>query len=456
VAIAFWGTDAMRAVPMLGAFPIKFQSSVDIAGLGYALLLGLICGFIFGIIPALELARLDPQAALRGISGTVSRSSLRNSLMGAQVALALVVLLVAALFLRSFRETRNSDTGFQRDGVLLAGYDLTGRNMDWIAARTFAANLLDRVRALPSVESAAIAASVPLDIHGMPLRSFTLEGRASTSANPDQAVTNIVTPGYFATLGIPFRAGRDFVNLRDVSAPLQAIVNEEFVRRYIDNGEAIGRKLDSRGRTFVIAGVVRNSVSDSFGERPNPAVYFSYRDRTAQTGEIHVRTRVGSEILITSGLRRVVRQLDPNLDVFDIRTMNEHIEKNAFFRRIPAQMLAVLGPLLLALAAIGIYAVVACSVAQRTTEIGIRLALGATVRQVVGQIVRETLRVVSFGTMAGLLIAVVVDIHVNRGVIYLPVFIGVPAVLLLVATFASWVPASRACRIDPMAALRQD
>lgn len=454
--IAMWGTEAMRAVPMLGAFPIKFQTSVDATGLGFAMLLGLTCGLIFGIFPAVQLAHLDPQSAIRGGSGTAAHSRLRNVLVEAQVALALVVLIVAGLFFRSFRETRNTDPGFRRDGVLLAAYDLTGRNGDAAFARTFAGKLLARVRALPRVEAAALAVSVPLDIHGMPLRAFKAEGRASASAAQDRALTNTVTPGYFVTMGIPFRSGWDFVALEDANAPPQAIVNEEFVKRYLDQAEPIGRKLEVRGRTYTIAGVVRTSVYESFNERPAPMLYFSYRDRPAATGEIHVRTRVGAEPLLASDLGRIVRELDPTLNVYDIRTLNEHVEKNAFLLRIPAQMFAVLGPLLLALAAIGIYAVVACSVAQRTMEIGVRLALGATPRRVVGQIVRETLGVVSIGVLAGWVVAFVVDLHAAKGMIYVPVFVGVPAVLLSVAALACWIPAHRASRIDPMIALRQE
>jgi predicted permease len=454
--IAIWGTEALRAVPMIGAIPIKIQTHVDGAGLAFAMLLGLACGLLFGASPAMALARLDPQSVLRGASGPGFRSRLRNTLMGAQVALALVVLVVAGLFFRSFRETQNTDPGFRRDGVLLAAYDLTGRSADAASSRAFAARLLERLRALPAVEGAAIASSVPLDFHGTPMTSFTVEGHASSDRAPDRALTNTVTAGYFTTMGIPFRAGRDFADLNDPAAPPQAIVNEEFVRRYLDHTEPIGRRVTARGRSYAIAGVVRNSVYDSFRESATPMLYRSYRDRPSTAGEIHIRTRVGSKTALASGLRRIVRELDPTLDVYDIRTMNEHVEKNAFLRRIPARMFVVLGPLLLALAAIGIYAVVACSVAQRTTEIAVRLALGATARRVVGQIVRETLRVVCAGALAGWSVAVVVDMHVASGVIYLPVFAGVPATLLLVATLACWLPAYRAGKIDPMVALRQE
>jgi len=454
--IAIWGSEALRAVPMISAIPVRFQTNTDAVGFAFTMLLGIVSGLIFGVSPAMALARLDPQSVLRGIPGTGFRGRLRNTLIATQTALALLVLIVAGLFFRSFRQTHDTNPGFLRDGLLLAAYDLTGRSTDAASARTFAARLLERVRALPAVEAAAIASSVPLDFHGTPLTSVTLEGHARSDAAPGRALTNIVTPGYFGLMAIPFRAGRDFVDLNDVGAPQQAVVNEEFVHRFLNNTEPIGRHVTLRGRSYMIAGVVRNSVYDSFSEGATPMVYRSYRDRPEDAGEIHIRTRVGSEKLLASDLRRIVRELDPTLNVYDIRTMNEHVDRNAFLRSIPARMFAVLGPLLLALAAIGIYAVVACSVTQRTTEIAVRLALGASARRVVGQIVRETLRVVCVGALIGWLVAVVVDIHLGHGMLYLPVFIGVPAILLLVAAVACWLPAYRAGKIDPMVALRQE
>lgn len=456
VLLAIWGTEALRAVPMITSFPIRFQTSVDGVGLGFAMFLGFICGLMFGVLPAVQLARIDPQIALRSGTGISPRSRMRSVMMGTEVALALIVLIVAALFLRSFRETRATDPGFRRDGILLASYDLTGRNRTTSDARIFASRLLVRLGGLRAVERASIAVSAPLDIHGMPIRSFTVEGHARTSAQPDQALFNTVTPGYFDTMGIPVLAGRDFADLGDTSAPMQAAVNEEFVRRFIENGGPVGRRIQSRDRTYIVTAVVRNAVYESFGERSTPMLYLSYRDRPMLTGEIHIRTRTGTEMLLVSDLRRILRDLDPTLSVYDARTMNDHLEKNAFLRRIPAQMFLVLGPLLLILAAIGIYAVVAYSVAQRTTEIGLRLALGATVRRVVLQIAGETLRVTATGTGIGWLITVVIDIHLNRGVLYLPIFVGVPLLLLTVAAFACWMPAHRAARLDPMIALRQD
>jgi hypothetical protein len=307
------------------------------------------------------------------------------------------------------------------------------------------------------VEEAAIASSVPLDIHGLPLRSFALEGRARADDAPDRAISNIVTPGYFATMGIPLLAGRDFADLDDATSPPQAIVNEEFVRRYLDGAEPLGRRIESRDRSYVIAGVVRNSVYDAFGEAPKPIIYYSYRDRPSSQGEIHLRTRVGGEAPLAADVRRVVREIDPALPVYDVRTLGEHVEKNLFLKRIPARMFVVLGPLLLVLAAIGIYAVVAYTVAHRTREIGVRLALGASTRRVVTQIVRESLRIILVGATIGWLIVYILVIHIAPSGPRPPsVFLGVPLLLLAVATLACWMPARRATAVDPMVALREE
>src|SRR5262245_46079478 len=454
--IAAWASGALRAVPFITAFPVKFQTSLDGLGLTFTMALGILCGVIFGIVPALQLASVDPQAALHSGARTAGKSRLRNVLMGAEVGLALIVLLAAALFLRSFSETKEVDPGFKREGVLLAAYDFAGRNVDAPFARDFARRLLESLRALPDVEVAAIASSVPLDIHGLPMRSFTLEGRATSDATPDTALTNLVTPGYFAAMAIPFRQGRDFADLADTTAPAQAVVNEEFVRRFVGGADPIGRRIQSRNTNYVITGVVKNSLSDSFSESATPVIYTSYRDRPTARGEIHVRTRAGAETLLGPQIERVVRELDPELPVYDIRTLADHVEKNLFLRRIPARIFVVLGPVLLGLAAIGIYAVVAYTVSQRTKEMGVRLALGATVNGLVGSILADTLRVVSAGAMAGWAIALIINLHLVRGPIYVSVFVGVPLLLMLVAALACWVPARRAATVDPMIALRQE
>jgi predicted permease len=455
-AIAVWATDAMRAVPMITSVPVMIRTGVDGVSLAFALGLGVLSGLLFGAAPAVQLARIDPQVALRSGARTAGRNPMRNGLMAVEVALALVVLMSAGLFVRSFSEALDTDPGFRREGVLLAGYDLSGRNMGNAAVRDFTGRLLTRLRTLPGVESAAIANQVPLDIHGLSLRGFTLEGRAHPDAEPERALSNIVTPGYFRMMGIPLRAGQDFAAFEDAAAPAQAIVNEEFVRRFLRDAEPLGRRLENRDKQYVITGVVRNSLSESFGEKPAPVIYFSYRDRPSPGGQIHLRTRPGNESLLGPEVERVVRELDPTLPVYDVRTLTDHVDKNLFLRRIPARMFVVLGPLMLVLAAIGIYAVVSYSVSRRTTEIGVRLALGATARRVVSQIVIETLRVVGAGALAAWTLMFLVALHLLGGVISLPVFAGVPLILLLVAAIASWLPARRATSVDVMVALRQE
>ena len=456
-AMAVWGTTALRIAPMIGAFPIQFQTRVDGLTLAFAMLLGVVCGLIFSAAPAVHLAQLDPQEGLRGSSNTPPRSRGRKVLMGAEVGLATVVLIAAALFLQNFRSGRQTDPRFRPEGVLLAAYDLSGRNPTEASEREFAARLLERLRSMPDVEAAAIATNVPLDLHGIPARSFTVQGHVRTEAGQDRAISNRVTPGYFQVMGIPLVEGRDFAAMEDRIAPAQAIVNEEFVRRYLDGADAMGRRLQTRAGNFEIIGVARTAVYNAFGEPAQPAVYYSYRDVPAMQGEIHLKARGGNEAALASEARSALRALDPMLPLYDVRTFSQHIERNLYLRRIPARMFAVLGPLLLGLAATGIYAVVSYAVARRTREIGLRLAFGATSGRVVLQIIRENLGVVMQGTTIGWLLAFMIAAHAipKRGV-DLPAFIGVPAILLGVATLACWIPARRASRIDPMAALRHE
>jgi len=456
-AIAVWGTTALRVAPMIGAFPILFPTKVDEFTLAFAMLLGAACGLIFSAAPAVHLARLDPQDGLRSSSNTPPRSRARKVLMGVEVGLAMVVLIAAALFLESFRSARQTDPRFRPEGVLLAAYDLSGRNPDEASEREFAARLLERLRSLPDVEAAAIATNVPVDLHGIPRRSFTVQGRVRTEAGQDRAISNTVTPGYFKVMGIPLLEGNDFAEMRDKTAPAQAIVNEEFVRHYLNGEDAIGRRIQRRPGSFAIIGVARNSVYDAVGELAQPAMYFSYRDLPEEQGEIHLRTRSGNETALTSEARAVLRDLDPMLPLYDVRTFSQHIERNLYLRRIPARMFAVLGPLLLGLAAIGIYAVVSYAVARRTKEIGVRLTFGATSGRIVLQIIRESLGAITLGSAIGWVLALVISVRaIPKGPIHLPIFLGVPAILLGVATLACWIPAQRASRVDPMAALRHE
>ena len=456
--LAAWGTNLLNTLPPLRVrgIPVSFESHVDLTTVAFSILLGLACGIVFGAVPAWQLSRVDAQQTLRAGAAGAPRPRLGRIVMALEVALASTVLIAGGLFLKSFMATRFDDPGFRRDGVILAGYDLSGRNMEDAAIARFPSRLLDRLRAVPRLESVAIAASVPLDIHGLPSRFFTFEGHAPGDGTADEALTNTVTPGYFDVMGLPLVEGRDFAELDATVAPPQAIVNQEFMRRYGDGRDVIGRRVTARGRAYTVTGVVRDSVYNAFGEPPTPIIYFSYRDRPSAVGEIHLRPAPGAEAAVVANLRAILRDIDPDLPLYDVRTLSDHIEANLIFRRIPARMFAVLGPLLLLLAASGIYAVVAYAVSLRTTEIGIRLALGASVRTVIAQFVREHLTIVAAGALAGWLAAFAVVFDLLAADADPAVFAGVPVLLLAVAAAAAWWPARRISGVDPMRALRAE
>jgi len=457
-ALASWGTHTLNAMPPLRVrgIPISFETNVDATTIAFAIALAVLCGLLFGLLPALHLARQHPHASLRAGSNTAPRSRLRHVLVVAEVALAIAVLIASGLFIRDFLATRHEDPGFRRDGVLLAGFDLSGRGMSDDDVRAFDASLVDRLARVPSVEAVAIATSVPLDLHGLPMRVFTVQGHARADDGFDEALTDTVTPGYFSVMKIPFVAGHDFAPLTDIAAPRQVVVNATFVRQYLDGADALGRRIDVRAKPYVIVGVVRDSTYNAFGEPPTPMLYFSLRDRPASTADVHVRVRSGAETADAADIRRVVADLNPELPVYDVRTLSDHIEANLIFRRIPARLFGVLAPLLLLLAASGIYAVVAYGVSLRTQEFGVRLALGATGTRLVARCVGEHLAVVATGALAGwlLALAVVVDLlgrRVDPGV-----FAGVPSLLMAVALVACWWPARRISEIDPLIALRAE
>lgn len=458
--MAVWGTRVLMVLPMTG-LPIRFQTEMDGGGLLFAMALGVASGLIVGAGPAWQLSRLQAQAVFRASVTTSGRSGLRNGLMAAQVALAVVVLVVAGLFIESFRETRTTDPGFTRDGVLLAAFDMSGRPSAIAGSRVLADRIIADLSRVPGVEGVAVSSSVPLDIHGLPGRVFVVEGRARADGELDQSLSNTVTPGYFATLEIPFLAGRDFAPLTDTDAPPQVIVNEAFVRRYVDADapleSVLGRSIESRARTQMIVGVVATTLSNAFGEPPTPALYFSYRDGAPPLGEIHVRTRPGSEMAMIPDVRRAVQSVDPELPVFNVRTMTQHVDTNLVFRRVPARLFVILGPLLLVLVAAGIYAVVSYATSLRTTEIGVRLALGATPARLVAESVTSSMRVVIAGAVTGwMLVFAGVTAIMPSATSDLTSFVGVPLLMLAVAAVACWIPSRRCATVDPLVSLRNE
>jgi predicted permease len=450
--LAAWGVTALRAVPIPGALPVKFHTTLDWPDLAFTAALALAGALLFGLAPALRAAATDAQLAVRASGYRTGGGRVRSVLVSIEVALALFALTVAALFLRSFLEAKVAATGFRSDGVLLSAYEMRSGGYDGTGGLAATDELLHRLARVPGVEGVAIASWVPLDFHAMPQTAFALEGRLRVEGGQDRALAYTVTPGYFAVMGIPLVAGRDFAELNDREAPPQVVVNEAFVRRYGTEGGLIGRRLERNG-TFKIVGVVRDSLYETFGEPPKPIVYFSYRDRFRRSGQIHLRVR-GPEAAMAPTVRRIVRDFDSTISVYDVRTLDEHVDKNLFFRRIPARIFVVVGPLILGLAAMAIYAMVAYAVARRTMEIGIRLALGASQRGVITQIVGESLGAVMKGVVPAAGLSALVMMHLRGGTLNVATLMVVSAGLVAVAAFAAWLPARRAAKVDPMMALR--
>lgn len=459
--IAVWGTTALRAVPLPspGGLELTFHTAVDGITLLFASVLGVLCGVIIGLPAGLLLSRVPPGAALRSGAGVTARSSLREAFLALEVALAVVVLVVAGAFVKNFNDTRTTDPGFTREGLLLATYDLRGRSrmLTPETSREFSARVIETLEQDEAVESAALSTSVPLDIHGMPSRMVTVEGRTRDDGQLDRALTNTVSPGYFRTMGIRLVDGRDFSDLRDPRDASEAIVNEEFVRQLIAPRAALGRRVDAAGRAYTIVGVVRNSIANAFGETTEPMLYLSLRERPSAMVELHVRARRDAERDLIPVVRRTIRNLDAALPVYNVRTMVHHVDANLVFRRIPARMFAVLGPLLLILVGIGIYAVASHAVTRRRKEVGTRLALGATPAGVIRVLVLDTTRIVAIGAVGGLAAAALIDPGFESGASGKSlVLTGATALLILVAGVATWLPARRASQIDPMVVLKHD
>jgi predicted permease len=463
VLLSLWGIDALHHIPMPGNLPIKVVSRLDATGGAFSVLLGIACGLLFGLAPALQLTRADVNAALKvggREAGAAPRHRLRDLLIAAEVAIALIVLVLAGLFLKSFRNAHTADPGFDTRGVLLSSFDLAAKGYNKKTARAFVRALLPRLQATPGVAAATLATFVPLEVRGLPKTAFALQGQATASGRPEVALYGYVAPGYFQTLGIPLVDGADFADLGNVAKPAEVVVNQEFARRYWPGVSPLGRKLVVEDTTYEVVGVARDSQCVSLSAQPAPLLYFSLRDRFSLSLELQVRTR-GDPLAFAPEVRRVVRELDANLPLRDVRTLTQNIEESLVAIRVPARMLAVLGPLALLLAAIGIYSVLSYSVAQRTHEIGVRRALGASPRNVVALIVRQGIAVVATGLVVGLGIVYLASFYLSRILVKVPpgdpaIFLTVPALLLAIAWLASWLPARRAAKVDPMVALRAE
>jgi len=468
---------ALRALVAIspGNLPRLETAGLDPSVLVVTALVSLATGVAFGVVPALQAARQDPSASLReGERGSTAGGGhrLRRALMASELGLALVLLVGAGLMIRTFVALRAFDPGFDTRHVVSAVVSLTGsRAADPPRRLAFYREMLERVRALPGVEQAATINHLPLagDVWRVP---FHVEGRPlDAPGEGPRATYRVVSPGYFATMSLPLVRGRDFGADDALGADGVVIVNESVAQRFWPGVDPVGRRitLDDPEKPvwLTVVGVARNAARGEWAAAPDQEVYLpllqsrTYLEKeggpfTFMTLVVKAREDPGA---IASSVRSAVWQLDGSVAVSDLQTMEEVVAHSTASPRFYLLLLGSFAAVALVLAAVGVYGVMSYSVARRRGEIGIRMALGARPRDVLALVMGESLGVAAAGAVSGLACALALT-RLMSGLLYgvaasdPATFASVAAVLTLVALVAAWLPARRAIRADPLAALR--
>jgi predicted permease len=450
-------------------FPITFDFTVDLRVAAFTAGLSLVTALLFGLAPALRATRPDLVASLKNestIFGRPGRFGLRNALVVVQVALSLVLLASAGLFLRSLRNASSIDIGMKPDHLLLMAVDPKLHQYSREKTQQFLDQLRERVSALPGVRSVSYIDSLPLSIGGTgyDFKVPASSGRAEQSLN---ANVYSVGSGYFQAMGIPVVRGREFT--RQDRAQPGLIINETMAQRAFGKDDPLGRPMVSGefgGKTsYTIIGVARNSKSRSLDEKPPNCAYLFIEAAPEKVFSFYgisvlVKT-TGNPLGLVQPVRAQIAALDSNMAVFNTETMQQHVDKSFLLPRISATLLGVFGAVGLTLAAIGLYGVMSYAVRRRTREIGIRMALGAEPRGVMAMVLRQGLTLTALGLTIGLAIALALG-RFTASLLYgisgtdLVTLIAVPAVLLVVAMLAIALPAFRAAHVEPITALRYE
>lgn len=462
VLFAYWLTNLVTMVPW--TTPVEFEPALDARVLGFALLVSLVAGVGFTLVPALQTTRVDVLPALRsgGNSRGAGRSLLRSTVVVLQVALSLVLLVSAALFVRALETAWKTDPGFDPDGVSVAVFNLGLHGYATPAAMEFYDRLLERVSAAPGVTAAALATEAPFQPGGLSMMIIEPEGWVPDAAQPFAfGQFSAVTSDYFRTLGMRIVEGRELSASDGSGAPRVAVVTERFARKYWPNESAVGKRLGSGTKAVTIVGVLRNAHTRSLQPGSEHEMMFLPAAQTPNAAmTLHVRTQ-GREAVALPAIRSIVRQMDPALPPVSFVPLNHWIGLTLLPQRIGAWMVGGFGLFGLLLAMIGLYGLLSFGVLQRTREIGIRLALGARAHDVVAGVVRQGVLLTLGGTVLGLTAAVAAT-RVLANLLYgvspldIAVFAIVPLALIAVGVIASLIPARRATRVAPMAALRSE
>jgi macrolide transport system ATP-binding/permease protein len=462
--VAFWAKGWLQSLGPFDDGPnAPPVAALNLRVLGFTLLLSLLSGVIFGLVPALQASKPDLVLTLKGETSAPARRAfgfnLRKALVVIQVALSLVALISAGLFVRSLRNAQAVNPGFLTSNILLAGFNLGREGMARPQVINFERQLAERAGALPGVQSVTIASNRPFG--GGILRSIFLEGQPPNVRGVLVQI-NHVGLRFFETLGIPLTKGRDFSERDGENSTPVVIINETMARRFWPDQEAIGKRFKFFGEEFYreVVGVARDARYNSLTEANMPFIYLPLLQNYADAGTLHVRT-TGDPTKISAAVRGVAKELAANVPLLNVQTLSDRIDQSLDGQRLQTRLLAIFGLLALLLSSIGIYGVISYFVAQRTREIGIRMALGAHSRNVLSLVIAQGMMLVLSGVALGLIAAFAVTRLIGSLLFGVtasdPVTFVVTSLLLLgVAALASYLPARRATKVDPLIALRYE
>jgi predicted permease len=464
--VAGAGADYLRRMPVPNELPVVFDVRVDHRALLFTLVVAVLSTLLFGLAPALRATRPDLVPALKAAdadSGGRRRLWGRNTIVAGQVALSLVLLAISAALAQGFREQLLPGPGYRTDHLFLTSFDTQLAHYSQDQTSRFYRDLLDRTRTAPGVRSTALASHVQMETYPN-IVGVVPEGWAlPRSEQTIDTLSSDVSDGYFETMNIPILHGRGFRESDRADTPLVAVVNEQMASHYW-KGNALGKRfhLGRAGDPLVeVVGVAKMSKYSWIAEAPLDFVYLPFRQHPRTEMTLVAESEAPDAGAIAPVLREVVRNLDPDMPIFDARSMHDlYVERGIGYSNIIARLVGGMGLTGMALATVGLYGLVAYSVSRRTREIGIRMALGADRGAVLGMVLRQGLQLGVAGVAAGLLVALYACRMVTGAFSLehtsLMTFIATPLPLLAITVLASWVPARRASLIDPLRSLRDE
>jgi predicted permease len=430
----------------------------------FTILLCVAASVVSGLAPALQIIRLDLNGALkeggRGGSPGARSQSIRSLLVVSEVAMALVAVIGAGLFARSFQLAQQINPGFDARGVLVSHLYLSTAGYKVPDRIEFCARLRQHLESQPGIAAVSYADYIPLGFADGAWEDLNVEGYVPDPSENMKIYRTVAAPGYFDVMRIPLLTGRDFNELDDLKSQPVMIVNERFVKRFYGSANPIGRKVRGWGKWFTIVGLVKDTKFHTPNEDQRALIFVPFRQVYREDLGIAFYARAsGDANSALAAMRREVRQMDPNVGVFDATPLTEYITASLFAQKIAASLLGILGALALGLAAVGLYCVMAYTITQRTQEIAIRMALGAKPGDVLTLVVRQAMGIVLAGILvgvgvAGALTRVAAGLLVHVSATDPLIFSSAAAFLAIVGLIAACLPAIRAARIDPNVALR--